>query len=171
MMTVSEMDDSDASYQSLSSSLNLSGSHPPTKLAWFGETNETNETNESKPTISQTAAESPGSSSDSEWDTDIEDEFKEKKPVYDASAKDVYENECKSLELTPASYMCRHMADLSVTMRHHGLGPEGGKSLAKAITKNAFIERLDLSDNYLESEGGLAFANMLFDNCIVKELV
>ena len=41
---------------------------------------------------------------------------------------------CVVVGLTPASYMCRHMGESSVTMRHHGLGADGGRSLAKAIT-------------------------------------
>lgn len=40
--------------------------------------------------------------------------------------------------LTPAKFMCRHMGETSVTMRHHSLGADGGRCLAKAIAVSSY---------------------------------
>ena len=72
LIDISELDGSSASFRSLSSSLNLSADRPSSKLAW---SSETNVTCDSKATVSETTVETPGSSG-SEWDTDVEDEFK-----------------------------------------------------------------------------------------------
>ena len=54
-------------------------------------------------------------------------------PAFDGSLKAVYINSCKTNGVIPASYFLRHMDDMDLEMKHHGLGPNGIKPLAIAL--------------------------------------
>ena len=54
-------------------------------------------------------------------------------PAFDGSLKAVYINSCKNNNVIPASYFLRHMEDMDLEMKHHGLGPNGIKPLAIAL--------------------------------------
>lgn len=54
-------------------------------------------------------------------------------PAFDGSLKGVYMKSCEAHKVIPASYFMRHMYDLDLEMRHHGLGHDGVKPLAIAL--------------------------------------
>jgi hypothetical protein len=63
------------------------------------------------------------------------------------------------------------MQKQEIDLKHHGLGPKGAKAIAVALVSNTNVLQLNLSDNGLESDGGLAVASMLKENCYISQLV
>ena len=52
---------------------------------------------------------------------------------YDTTGKTTYKEACKQYGVIPVSYFLRHMQDTELIMRHHGLGPAGGKAIAVSL--------------------------------------
>lgn len=106
----------------------------------------------------------------SEYETDLEEDFPVTKKVFDPSGRNVYHKLCKEEDLVPVSFLSDRFSCKEVIMRHHGLGSHGTYPIARALIKNTFTEKLDLTDNYIEAGGGVALARMLLDNCFITEI-
>lgn len=65
------------------------------------------------------------------WDTDLENDDLEGK--YDHSSEAAYIEVSKKNNVIPASYFLRHMHDVHLDMKHHGLGPIAVKPLAISL--------------------------------------
>ena len=102
------------------------------------------------------------------YETDLE--IEEEKTNYDTTGRDVYVNQCKSLNIIPVSYFLRHMQSSEILMSHHGLGSNGTKAIAIALVNNTTVLKLNLADNALEAEGALHIANMLRENIFITTL-
>jgi Ran GTPase-activating protein (RanGAP) involved in mRNA processing and transport len=50
------------------------------------------------------------------------------------------------------------------------IGDVGAVAIAKALKKNIFIEKLDLSENSIEDEGASAISRALEENKTIREL-
>ncbi|XP_055861450.1 leucine-rich repeat-containing protein 74B-like isoform X1 [Biomphalaria glabrata] len=107
-------------------------------------------------------------SNENDHDTDLEPE--EATPAYDHSGKTLYLDACKKFGVVPISYFLRHMNDNSLSMKHHGLAGEGMRPIAISLVSNATITTLDLTDNWLGVDGGLALCEMLKENCFITDL-
>jgi hypothetical protein len=55
-------------------------------------------------------------------------------------------------------------------MRHHGLGTDGTRPLAAALSSNTYVLELNLMDNWLEEEAGGCICDMLRENCYITHL-
>ncbi|KAL8613986.1 hypothetical protein ACOMHN_023221 [Nucella lapillus] len=108
------------------------------------------------------------SGDDQGWDTDLERE--DTPPPFDCSGQMVYLEECKRLGVIPASYFLRHMDDKYLNMKHHGLAAPGIKAMTPVLMYNNTILTLDLTDNWLDYEGGLSVCDMLRENCFITDL-
>jgi len=106
----------------------------------------------------------------SDYETDLEEDFPVPKKVFDPSGRNVYHKICKEGDLVPVSYLSDRFKCKEIVMRHHGLGTQGTFPIARALIKNTFTEKLDLTDNYIEAAGAMALANMLLDNCFITEI-
>lgn len=106
----------------------------------------------------------------SDYETDLEEDFPVPKKVFDPSGRNVYHKLCKEEDLVPVSYLSDRFKCKEIIMKHHGLGSDGTLPIAKALIKNTFTERLDLTDNYIEAPGAVALAKMLLDNCFITEI-
>ncbi|XP_063678129.1 leucine-rich repeat-containing protein 74B-like [Bolinopsis microptera] len=119
--------------------------------------------------VSDARADVPADSPSSDgYETDLE--IEEEKTNYDTTGREVYVNQCKSLNIIPVSYFLRNMQGSEIHMSHHGLGPKGTKAIALALVNNTTVLKLNLADNALEAEGGLYIANMLRENCYITVL-
>ena len=98
---------------------------------------------------------------------------------------------CDVAGVVPVSYLMRNLSEGNLRMRHHYLGGNGTKPLAKALKvrnimemglyitvisvrllqENTVCEEVDLSDNYIEGEGAKAIATVLKDNMFIVNLV
>ncbi|GFO32617.1 leucine-rich repeat-containing protein 74a-like [Plakobranchus ocellatus] len=111
--------------------------------------------------------------SSDEFDTDVEEDL-ESTPMtsisVDATGKLEYEEQCKKRGFVPVSYLCRHLGERNVRMRHRYLGGTATKPLALAFKHNTVTENLDLSDNYIEGSGTTYIANMLKENHFIVSL-
>ncbi|XP_076434892.1 uncharacterized protein LOC143274835 [Babylonia areolata] len=105
---------------------------------------------------------------DQGWDTDLERE--DTPPPFDHSGKTAYLEECRRLGVIPTSYFLRHMQDQQLCMKHHGLGATGMRAMTPVLMVNNTILSLDLTDNWLGYEGGLAVCDMLRENCFITDL-
>ncbi|CAH3144633.1 unnamed protein product [Porites evermanni] len=106
----------------------------------------------------------------SDYETDLEEDFPVPKKVFDPSGRNVYHKLCKEEDLVPVSYLSDRFSSKEIVMKHHGLGSQGTLPIAKALIRNTFTEKLDLTDNYIEAAGGVALARMLMDNCFITEI-
>ncbi|CAL1544492.1 unnamed protein product [Lymnaea stagnalis] len=107
-------------------------------------------------------------SNEKDWDTDLETE--ETQSGYDHTGKTLYLDACRRFGVVPISYFLRHMNDSTLSMKHHGLAGEGMRPIAISLVSNATINALDLTDNWLGFEGGMAVCEMLKENCFITEL-
>nr|XP_054757944.1 leucine-rich repeat-containing protein 74A-like [Lytechinus pictus] len=108
--------------------------------------------------------------SDSGWDTDLEVDETEKIEAYDPTGRKTYKKACLDIGVVPASHFLRHMTTSRVSMKHHGVGPQGAKAIAVALVANTTVLTLDLEDNWIEGEGGVYIADMLKENCYISDL-
>ncbi|KAL9955514.1 hypothetical protein ACROYT_G036848 [Oculina patagonica] len=110
------------------------------------------------------------SDASSDYETDLEEEFPVPKKVFDPSGRNLYHKLCKDEDLVPVSFLSDRFKCKEVIMKHHGLGSHGTYPIARALIKNTFTEKLDLTDNYIEAAGAIALARMLLDNCYITEI-
>ncbi|XP_076074089.1 uncharacterized protein LOC143045442 isoform X3 [Mytilus galloprovincialis] len=122
------------------------------------------------PTYESWLAGSPHDSD--EYDTDLEADVQkvDEKKELDPTGKTAYNEACEKTGLIPVTYMNKHLGDKNLRMRHHYLGGNGTKPIARALEINTITENLDLADNYLESEGARYVARMLKDNMFIVSL-
>ncbi|XP_072170556.1 uncharacterized protein [Diadema setosum] len=108
--------------------------------------------------------------SDSGWDTDLEIDEKDATEEYDPTGRKTYVQACRDIGVVPASHFLRHMTSPRISMKHHGLGPQGAKAIAVALVTNTTVLTLDLEDNWIEGDGGVYIADMLKENCYINDL-
>lgn len=111
-------------------------------------------------------------SSDDGWDTDLETPSKEERKktcrTADITGKSSYLRTCRALGVPPVSAVLDTIHTSEIALAHHGLGPQGGRALAKALVKSTTVDKLDLRENSLGEEGVDCFAKMLLENCYIK---
>lgn len=112
-------------------------------------------------------------SSDSEYDTDLEEEPKTPKNLHDtqALAKSLYFQQCSKIGVTPISYFIRHSGEDQISLRDHYFGPRGAKAIAAPLRVNNTLTKLDFSYNGMGDEGVEHLCYQLVDNVYVSDLV
>ncbi|XP_071485706.1 uncharacterized protein [Diadema antillarum] len=105
------------------------------------------------------------------YDTDLAEEFPPKPRIpRDASGRQVYIQKCREEGIDPATYVLRHLTDPAFQLRHRYLNLQNVLPLTIAMKSNSMIETLDMSDNHLEEESGVAIAKMLEDNINITKV-
>jgi hypothetical protein len=94
-----------------------------------------------------------------------EDEKKERENVQ------CYISSCKQYGINPVNYIARHINDKHIVMKSHPIGPQGARALCVALVNNKFVEKLDLEDNDIGTEGAVYIAEMLQENDTITEVV
>ncbi|XP_078380470.1 uncharacterized protein LOC144663414 [Oculina patagonica] len=105
------------------------------------------------------------------WDTDLETPSKDAQKTRksaDITGKSAYLRTCRRLGVPPVTAITDTIHTSEIALAHHGLGPQGGRALAKALVKSTTVEKLDLQENSLGEEGVDCFAKMLLENCYIK---
>ncbi|XP_069413485.1 tubulin alpha-3 chain isoform X2 [Ovis canadensis] len=102
--------------------------------------------------------------SDADSDSDQETEAGAHKPG-ELGKDTLYLRSCRAHSVVPASCFLRQGSAPELSLRHRGLGPQGARALARALTSNPYIKRLDLRDNGLCRAGAEALAGALRRNC------
>lgn len=109
-------------------------------------------------------------SSEDEWDTDLETPSKDEQRTHrtaDLTGKSSYLRTCRALGVPPVSVVLDTIHTSEIALPHHGLGPKGGRALARALVKSTTVAKLDLQENSLGEEGVDYFAKMFFENCYI----
>ena len=105
------------------------------------------------------------------WDTDLEatpeDTHKNHRRA-DVTGRSAYLRTCRKLGISPVTAIVETIHTTEIALAHHGLGPQGGRALAKALVKSTTVEKLDLQENNLGEEGVDCFAKMLLENCFIS---
>ena len=107
------------------------------------------------------------------WDTDLEAPQKEtqkNRRRADVTGKLAYLRTCRKLGVSPVAAIVDTIHTAEIALAHHGLGPQGGRALAKALVKSTTVEKLDLRENNLGGEGVDCFAKMLLENCFITRV-
>jgi len=109
---------------------------------------------------------------DDMYDTDIEtDEGPHKKLTFrDMSCEELYEKSCLVLGVVASSYFLKNLKSEKIIMKHHGLGPVGGKAIAAPLVTNTCVCELDIEDNWITHEGFSDICDMLMENCFITSL-
>ena len=105
------------------------------------------------------------------WDTDLEAPPKDTRKNdrrADVTGKSAYLRTCRKLGISPVTAIVDMIHTAQIALAHHGLGPQGGRALAKALVKSTTVEKLDLQENNLGDGGVDCFAKMLLENCFIK---
>ncbi|CAH1791138.1 unnamed protein product [Owenia fusiformis] len=118
---------------------------------------------------SHSVLDSASESDDEDYDTDLEIE-EDETSGHDPTGRSTYGKMCEKLGVIPASYFVRHCMDSELSMRYHGLGPLGTRAIARVLRDNVSLEKLDLSGNWMEGDGGKAMARALEDNDYILDL-
>ncbi|KAM9354867.1 uncharacterized protein lrrc74a [Pholidichthys leucotaenia] len=104
-----------------------------------------------------------------EFDKDLEAGENEKSNK-EMSTVEVYMQACKLVGVVPVSYFIRNLDSQTMTLTHHGLGPQGCKALAIALVTDMNINTLHLGDNCIQGEGAKYLAEMLRANFTIQHL-
>lgn len=107
------------------------------------------------------------------WDTDLEasqNETHKNRRRADVTGKSAYLRTCRKLGVSPVTAIVDTIHTAEIALAHHGLGPQGGRALAKALVKSTTVEKLDLQENNLGEEGVDCFAKMLLENCFITRV-
>ncbi|XP_048805441.1 leucine-rich repeat-containing protein 74A [Lagopus muta] len=116
--------------------------------------------------LSDASAEKAAQGSDT--DLDVEDP---RKAFAGVRGAELYLEACRLMEVVPVSHFARNLAKSYINLNHHGLGPKGVKAIAIALVSNATVTHLELEDNHILAEGAVCIAEMLRENCSIRELV
>ena len=65
--------------------------------------------------------------------------FLEEGENHDISGRAAYIKVCERLGIVPASYFLKNITNPSICMKHHGLGVQGTRAVAKVLKVNQFI--------------------------------
>ncbi|XP_032165489.1 leucine-rich repeat-containing protein 74B isoform X2 [Mustela erminea] len=82
----------------------------------------------------------------------------------------LYLRSCQAHRVVPASCFLRQGRTPELNLRHRGLGPQGARALASALTSNPYVKRLDLRDNGLCGAGVEALAGALRKTSIISDV-
>ena len=110
-----------------------------------------------------------GGSDSEEYDTDLEESFKEDTDFH-KTQEEMYLQTCRQLDTPPVSRFLRELCTDAVDLRHYGIGDNGVLAVAAALEKNITVTKLNLHDNSLTHVGAEALAEMLKDNCFISQL-
>lgn len=123
---------------------------------------------ESDTSLSTTDAHASGSDSE-EYDTDLEESFKEDTDFH-KTQEEMYLQTCRQLDTPPVSRFLRELCTDAVDLQHYGIGDNGVLAVAAALERNITVTKLNLHDNSLTHVGAEALAEMLKDNCFISQL-
>ena len=108
--------------------------------------------------------------SDEEYDTDLEGEFKEDALDDHSQDKRQYYTACKNLGLIPCTPFLRQLDKPEMNLKHYNLGPMGAEAVAVALMTNNRVLTLNIADNCIGVDGALYIAKMLTENPFITEL-
>ncbi|XP_032803958.2 uncharacterized protein LOC116939544 [Petromyzon marinus] len=121
--------------------------------------------------------EHPCGTEGTEWDTDLEDDGDESllRPggprSQDLGWGPRYREGCHTAGVCPATGVLGSGGFRpQLRLAHRALGPRGAAPLARCLTVNTVVTKLDLSDNWLQEEGCRHLSRMLKENCYIEEL-
>ena len=110
-----------------------------------------------------------GNESDSEeYDTDLEESFKEENDFH-KTQEEIYLKTCRQLNIPPVSRFLRELCTNIVDLQHYGIGDSGVVAVSSALARNITITKLNLCDNGISHMGANALADMLKDNCFISQ--
>jgi hypothetical protein len=82
-----------------------------------------------------------------------------------------YITACKQIGVVPSSYVSRHINDKNLVIKSQPLGQKGARALCVSLVHNHIVEKLDLEENDIGSEGAISIAEMLEENVNISEVV
>ncbi|XP_046362797.2 leucine-rich repeat-containing protein 74A-like [Haliotis rufescens] len=82
----------------------------------------------------------------------------------------VYINACKSLGITPVTFIVNSLMAPKLVMRSRSVGSKAARAIFIALVGNQRICGLDLEDNWLGAEGASAIAELLPQNNLITEI-
>lgn len=92
----------------------------------------------------------------------------------DTDERQTYKDICARLDTIPVSRVLdgvlhpsgAHLTELDLA--HHGIGDKGARAVAKALTGNEVLLKIDVSDNGIEGAGGAAMAKMISNSNVTN---
>ncbi|CAN0408787.1 unnamed protein product [Lampetra planeri] len=82
-----------------------------------------------------------------------------------------YREGCRTAGVCPATGVLGSGGSRpQLRLAHRALGPRGAAPLARCLTVNTVVTKLDLTDNWLQEEGCRHLSRMLKENCYIEEL-
>lgn len=82
-----------------------------------------------------------------------------------------YLTSCRLMNIHPVNYIARHINDKHIVIKSHPIGPQGIRALCIALVTNNHVEKLDLEENDIGTEGAVCVADMLRQNDTITEVV
>ncbi|BFZ07051.1 hypothetical protein BsWGS_10090 [Bradybaena similaris] len=114
----------------------------------------------------QESSRTPKETTDEDYDTDLDDEDEEEED----ETISYYKSVCEQLGLAPVKYFIRHMKDTTIKMRYRGLGPDAIKAIALSLRENITLDRLDISGNWIGTEGSRVMCRLLEENDYITNI-
>ncbi|CAD5117013.1 DgyrCDS5841 [Dimorphilus gyrociliatus] len=108
--------------------------------------------------------------SSSEYDTDVEREFKTDDHPSSLTGRNLYDLVCKRFNLPPNSYFRKSIMNKKMRFRHRCMGPKAAKAICITLCANVTIRELDLRDNALGAVGAFYVSEMMKENCFITDL-
>eukprot|EP00794_Sanderia_malayensis_P003744 gene3744-4266_t len=109
-------------------------------------------------------------STDSGWDTDLEDDIYEIREHHDNTGKRTYLRSCKEQKIIPSTHVLSCFSKSELSVRHRAIGPKEIKSIAEALICNTYVKVLDLEDNNIGSSGINQILKLFLENCFITDV-
>ncbi|XP_014797184.1 PREDICTED: leucine-rich repeat-containing protein 74A [Calidris pugnax] len=132
-----------------------------------GQNEETSKTGKSPESVSLADDASAEDTQGSDTNLEVEDP---EKPFVVITGTELYLEACRLMEVVPVSHFIQNLTKPYINLNHHGLGPKGVKAIAVALVSNTVVTHLELEDNCILAEGAMCLVEMLQENSCLQKL-
>ncbi|GLH03381.1 Leucine-rich repeat-containing protein 74A, partial [Gryllus bimaculatus] len=81
-----------------------------------------------------------------------------------------YRYMCKQLDVVPSQQFIRQLRTSTASFRYYGLDPRGVRPMTEALSKNKYVKRLDLEENWLTFDSACHLTELFLENDTIEYL-
>ncbi|XP_031768345.2 leucine-rich repeat-containing protein 74B-like [Galleria mellonella] len=94
------------------------------------------------------------------------------KPViYPDNGQELYLATCKEMNVCPVRLFIKSLLLQEINLSYYGVTPPGVRAMSMALQYNKHVQRLNLTDNFLNDDACYHLGSMLTTNATIKELI
>ncbi|XP_064071761.1 leucine-rich repeat-containing protein 74B-like [Vanessa tameamea] len=90
--------------------------------------------------------------------------------IYSDDGQELYLALCKKMGLSPISIFYKKLLEEHVNLKYYGVSPMSFLPIAISLKNNKYVKTLDLTDNWISTDGCFHLGDMLIENITLQEL-